>query len=158
MPLLDQHLDQNYITNFHSLGRFYSLTTRHSISYTKTTNIAKLAEDFICLYKQLYYRKDPKRLPMCTVNIHYLIHFASYIQDCGPTWYWWQFPIKHFCNIIKLKAHSKSQFNASLINIIIITKYLNYLQFTRAVILKSLPTVVFYLVFLNYFKLYFFIY
>src|SRR6266568_129416 len=121
MPLLDQHLDQDYIANFHNLGRFYSLATHYSISYTKTTNIAKLAKDFIRLYKQLYYHGDPERLPMYTVNVYYLIHFALYIQDYGPAQYWWQFPIEHFYNIIKPKARSKSQLNTSLANTIIIT-------------------------------------
>ena len=71
------------MANFYSLGRFYSLTTRYSISYTKTVNVAKLAKDFVRLYKRLYYYKNPERLLVYTVNIYYLIYFTLYIQDYG---------------------------------------------------------------------------
>ena len=55
---------------------------RHSISYNKTADMAKLAKDFIHLYKQLYYYKDLERLLVYIVNVYYLIHFILYIQDC----------------------------------------------------------------------------
>jgi len=53
MPLLDQHLGQDYVANFRTFGHFYSLATGHSISYAETAQVAKLAEDFVCLYEWL---------------------------------------------------------------------------------------------------------
>ena len=83
VPLLDQHLGQDYVANFCILGHFYSLATHYSISYAETTHVAKLAEDFVRLYKRLYYcgsRAGPQ-LSVCTVNVYYLVHFAIYIRD-----------------------------------------------------------------------------
>ena len=35
--------------------------------------------------------------PVCSVNVHYLLHLPAYIRDCGPARYWWQFPMERFC-------------------------------------------------------------
>ena len=84
MPLLDQHLGQDYMVNLCTLDHFYSLATGYSISYAETAQVAKLAEDFVHLYEQLYYWGEQERLSVCIVNVHYLVHFAAYIRDCGP--------------------------------------------------------------------------
>lgn len=152
VPLLDQHLDEDYVANFRTLGRFYSLATRHSIPYAETANVANLAEDFVHSYERLYYRGDPERLPVCTVNVHYLIHFASYIRDCGPARYWWQFPMERFCGIIKPMARSKSQLNTSLANAVVVAEHINHLQFTRNMRAATPPTVASYPVLLDCFK------
>src|SRR2546429_4667684 len=65
--------------------------------------------------------------------------------------------MKHFCSIIKPKARSKSQLNASLTNAVIIAEYLNHVKLTRsmrlgAVTIKSSPTAISYPVLLNCFK------
>ena len=79
VSLLDQHLSQDYVTNFRTLSRFYSLATGHSISYAETAHVAKLAENFVHLYEQLYYWGEQEQLSVCTVNVYYLVHFAAYI-------------------------------------------------------------------------------
>ena len=65
--------------------------------------------------------------------------------------------MEHFCSIIKPKACSKSQLNASLANAVIIAEHLNHVKFTRsmklgAVIIKSSPTAISYPVLLDCFK------
>ena len=62
--------------------------------------------------------------------------------------------MERFCGVVKLKARSKSQLNASLANAVVITEHLNHLQFTRAAISESLPVAVSYPVLLNWFKPY----
>ena len=129
VPLLDQHLDDEFVANFRKLGKFYDLATRHSLLDTDIRHISELSIEFVRTYEQLYYRKEPDRLPVCTVNIHYLLHFADYIRDCGPARYWWQFPMERYCGIIKPKASSKSQLSTSLANAVIIAEHLNHVGF-----------------------------
>jgi len=83
VPLLDQHLGKEFVANFRMLGQFYDLATRHSLLDTDIPYITELTTRFVCTYEQLYYRGEPERLPVCTINIHYLLHFADYIRDCG---------------------------------------------------------------------------
>src|SRR5436305_7268759 len=92
-----------------------------------------------------------------------LSSLVTYIRDCEPARYWWQFLIEYFCSIIKPKAHSKSQLNASLANAVIIAEHLNYMKFIRSmrlgvVTIKSSPTAISYPVLLDCFKPYLFIY
>jgi len=50
---------------------------------------------------RIYYQDDPKRLPVCTLPIHSLLHIADCIQGWGPVWCYWAFPMEHFCGHLK---------------------------------------------------------
>ena len=64
--------------------------------------LTSLPKYFVQTFETLYYRGDPERLQVCTINIHSLLHFSLYIRDCGPACYWWQFNMERFCGILKL--------------------------------------------------------
>ena len=65
------------------------------------------------------------------MQIHSLVHFASYARDFGPACYYWQFPMERYCGIIKPKARSKSQLSSSLSNAVVINEHLNHRYFAR---------------------------
>src|SRR5436190_15920221 len=119
------------MAHFRQLSQFYVLATQCSLLHTDVFRVNELAISFVQKYEELYYQGLNERLPVCSVNIHYLLHFADYIQDCGPARYWWQFPMERYCGIIKPKARSKSQLNASLANAVIISEHLNHVRFVR---------------------------
>lgn len=129
-PLLDQNMGDEYVDNFRLLGQFYRLATRHSLGHADICRIQQIAIKFVQGYERLYYHGDPKRLPVCTINTHYLLHFADYIRDCGPACYWWQFPMERYCGIIKPQARSKSQLNTSLNNAVVMCEHFNHIRFT----------------------------
>jgi len=112
--LLDQHLGDECVENFRQLSRIFSSTTQHSIDETELATLEELTADFVRNYERLYYRGEPRRLPVCLVNIHYLVHLVAHIRDCGPLRYCWQFPMERYCGIIKLMFRSKSRLNTSL--------------------------------------------
>ena len=93
--------------------------------------LEELTANFVRSYERLYYRCEPKRLPVCSVNIHYLVHLASHIRDCGPMRYCWQYPMERYCGIIKPMARSKSQLSTSLANGVITREHFNHIRFTR---------------------------
>ena len=131
IPLLDQNLDDNQLQNFSDLSRIYTLATQYTIQQSELYTINILCSRFIQTYERLYYQKDPKRLSVCTVNIHYLTHLAAHIQDCGPARYWWQFPMERYCGIIKPMGRSKVQLNASIANAVVTAEMLHHAQFLR---------------------------
>jgi hypothetical protein len=133
VPLLDQHIGDEHVANFRQLGQFYTLATRHSLTERDVLAVQQLAIEFVRTYERLYYREDSMRLSVCTINVHQLLHFADYIRDCGPACYWWQFVMERYCGIIKPKARSKSQLDASLINAVVTSEHLNHLSFARQI-------------------------
>ena len=94
-------------------------------------DLEDLTITFIRKYEELYYYQKSSYLSVYSVNIHYLLHLASHIQDYGPARYWWQFPMERYCGIIKPMARSKSQLSISLANRVIIDEYLHHIRFTR---------------------------
>jgi hypothetical protein len=133
VPLLDQHLDERYVDNFRTLSRIYTLATRHSLNGVDIDLLEVLALQFVQSFESLYFGGDPQKLPVCSVNIHYLLHLPLYIRDCGPAKYWWQFPMERFCGILKPKARSKSQLSASTANALAISEQINHIRFIRPV-------------------------
>jgi hypothetical protein len=132
IPLLDQHIGDEYVNNFRQLSRIYSLATQYTIQRFEFSDLKELAIDFVQSYEKLYYRQEPKCLPVCSVNVHYLLHIPACIQDCGPARYWWQFPMERYCGFIKQFARSKSQLNTSIANGVITTELLHHIRFTQA--------------------------
>jgi hypothetical protein len=131
IPLLDQRLHDDYVDNFRLLSRIYCLSTQSSLQHSDIDTLDDLVVHFVRSYEELYYGYDPQRLSVCSVNVHYLLHFPSYIRDCGPSCYWWQFPMKRFCGILKPKARSKSRLDSSVANWLVITEHLNHVQLSR---------------------------
>jgi Transposase family tnp2 len=137
VPLLDQRLDEECVQNFRDLSRIYSIATRHSVSSADIALLETLVVRFVQSYEQIYLygsdsQRDPRRLPVCSVNVHYLLHLPAYIRDCGPARYWWQFPMERFCGIIKPRAKSKSQLSTGLANALVLIEHLNHVRFTAA--------------------------
>ena len=131
VPLLDQRLDDSCVDNFRLLSCIYSLSTQMSLRHSEVVILDDLVVRFVRSYEDIYYRRDPQRISVCSVNIHYLLHLPLYIRDCGPARYWWQFPMERFCGILKPKARSKSHMNTSLANGLVTAEYLNHAQFSR---------------------------
>ena len=131
-PLLWKHLDETYLANFRDLGTFYRLATAPAVSHDDVSQIAIIARNFVRCYEKIYYRNEQARLPVCTVNIHSLLHFADWITDCGPACYFWQFPMERHCGDIKPMAKSKSKLDTSIANAVLLTEHLNHIQFVRS--------------------------
>jgi hypothetical protein len=55
----------------------------------------------ISLPCRIYYQNNPKRLPVCTLPIHTLLHLADCIEAWGPVWCYWSFPMERFCGFLK---------------------------------------------------------
>ena len=131
VPLLDQRLGEPYVENFRLLSRIYTLATQHSVRQADIEILRSLVQRFVETFESLYYQEDPKKLSVCSVNVHYLLHLPDYIQDCGPAWGYWQFAMERFCGTIKPQARSKSQLSASLSNSLLKTEIINHTPFLQ---------------------------
>ncbi|RDB24679.1 hypothetical protein Hypma_008169 [Hypsizygus marmoreus] len=64
--------------------------------------LAKWVEE----YERLYYQYSPSHLSTCPVTIHALLHLADSIEEAGPVWAYWAFPMEHFCGLLQLTIKS----------------------------------------------------
>ena len=80
VPLLDQRLHEEYFGNFRVLSQLYELATRKQIADEDINRIKDLAQSFVQTFEHLYYYGHPSRISVCTLQIHSLLHFASYTR------------------------------------------------------------------------------
>ena len=60
--------------------------------------------------KRIYYQGNPKRLPLCTLPIHTLLHLADCIKGWGPVWCYWSYPMERFCGHLKRGGAASKRF------------------------------------------------
>ena len=61
-------------------------------------------------YKSIYYQGNPKRLAVCTLPIHTLLHLADCIEGWGPVWCYWSYPMERFCGHLKHGGAASKRF------------------------------------------------
>ena len=59
---------------------------------------------------RIYYQENPKRLPVCTLPIHTLLHIADCIEGWGPVWCYWSYPMERFCGHLKHGGAASKRF------------------------------------------------
>ncbi|EXX65559.1 hypothetical protein RirG_132090 [Rhizophagus irregularis DAOM 197198w] len=69
--------------------------------------IRKLLLLFYQHYKRYYYQFLAARLSVMKVCFHYILHVADSIQDTGPCWSTWQFPMERTCGMLQPLAKSR---------------------------------------------------
>ena len=80
----------------------------------KGKRVTRLNTNTMLMTTRIYYQGDPKRLPVCTLPIHSLLHIADCIQNWGPVWCYWSFPMERYCGHLKKGVTSKRHPYSSL--------------------------------------------
>lgn len=123
------YLPDEYLQNFVVLGHLFTLATKQQLSQSEVDLIGVLCTCFLQSYELLYYQNNERRMKLCTVNFHCLMHLRQHLMDAGPACYWWQFPMERYCGIIVPMARSKSRISQSLMNALVVTEHLNHYNF-----------------------------
>jgi hypothetical protein len=55
----------------------------------------------------MYYQYDEDRLQTCPVNVHYLLHVVDSVENLGPVWAYWAFPMERYCSFIGAAVKSR---------------------------------------------------
>ena len=76
----------------------------------------------------LYYRRDYKRLPVCTLPIHSLLHVADDIRYHGPVCIHWTWVMERYCGILGTVTASTGWLNS---NATLSTCMLHHAQLTQ---------------------------
>jgi hypothetical protein len=63
------------------------------------------------------------------ISFHYLLHISECIEDCGPCWCFWQYPMERLCGILLPLVHSRLHPYKNLTNNILLSERFNHLIF-----------------------------
>ncbi|KDQ10505.1 hypothetical protein BOTBODRAFT_163812 [Botryobasidium botryosum FD-172 SS1] len=95
--LLWKFLKKPYYDHFVDLVTLLTVCMRFELTPTDVRFIRDGFVKWVQRYEELYYRSDTHRLPVCTINVHSLLHIADSIEQCGPVWAYWCFAVERFC-------------------------------------------------------------
>jgi hypothetical protein len=66
------------------------------------------------------------------MSVHYLLHVADSIKNCGPCWTSWQYPMERMCGMLLPLVHSKLHPYINLANNIMLMEKINHLLYIPA--------------------------
>ncbi|PPR00475.1 hypothetical protein CVT26_009682 [Gymnopilus dilepis] len=92
---------RKYYTHFIELVKLINLCLQFEITKEEIEDIRVGFQDWVQEYERLYYQLAPERLSACPVTVHALLHIADSIEECGPVWAYWAFPMERFCGILQ---------------------------------------------------------
>ena len=55
----------------------------------------------------MIYKRQPERLPACTLSNHLMLHIPEIIRYCGPLRQFWCFPVERHCSSLIGKLRSR---------------------------------------------------
>jgi hypothetical protein len=81
------------------------------------------------MYNRYYYQYDIKRIQVCTLPIHALLHVPHDIRATGPVSICWSWVIERFCGLLGTESRKKKQYmNANLANQMHSRALVNYFE------------------------------
>src|SRR5271154_2622344 len=83
---------------------------------------------FILIFRE-YYRGLRERLSTIKLCFHNLLHIADSIENTGPCWATWQFPMERICGMLLPLARSRLHPYKNIINNVHIWEMFNHLQY-----------------------------
>jgi len=78
---------------------------------------------------RVYGKRDDEHLPAYKMVFHYLLHLKASIDDCGPCWTFWQYPMERLCEILQPLVRSRLHPYTNLVNNITTLDRFNYIHF-----------------------------
>jgi hypothetical protein len=72
---------------------------------------------------------------------HYILHVADSIQDTGPCWSTWQFPMERTCGMLQPLAKSRLHPYKNLINHVYLLELFNNLHYYREIHEQIFPPI-----------------
>ncbi|QRW03344.1 Transposase family tnp2 [Ceratobasidium sp. AG-Ba] len=91
------------VVYYHHFVKLVKLVKKCLDFHLTQDNIKSIREGFaswVLQYERLYYNNDADRIRTCTLPLHALLHIADDIENMGPLWCYWAFPMERFCGML----------------------------------------------------------
>lgn len=128
VPLLCNKLPDYALQHWILFTEAIRLCLQVQLSSHEINLIESKLRAFVEMAESIYYQGLAHRLPVCTSQLHSLLHVATNLRSLGPSYVSWQFGLEQYIGRLAPLATSKSQINASIYNGL---EWLENLQYLR---------------------------
>lgn len=128
LPLLSGKLSEDALLSWESFVRGVEIALKVDMTDTDVHRMESHFQDFVNSSEEIYYQGIPHRLPMCTTQMHMLLHVGQCILDIGPPFVSWQFGIERYVGMLTPLVSSKSQQDESLHHSVSVREQMQYIQ------------------------------
>src|SRR5690348_15342464 len=109
------------------------------IIYYYNTNKIFMIPLLMYYFLSYYYQFLTSRLGAMKICFHYLLHIADSIQNTGPCWATWQFPMECVCGMLQPLAKSRLHPYKNLTNNVYLLELFNNLHFYKKIHVQVFP-------------------
>ncbi|KAJ7086220.1 hypothetical protein C8R44DRAFT_650946 [Mycena epipterygia] len=97
-----------YYRHFIQLVQLLNICLQFEISDAEIEEVRTGFIEWVQLYEdRMYFQYDVKRLPICPLTIHALLHIAPSIKFTGPVWCYWAFSMERYCGSLQPGIRSR---------------------------------------------------
>ncbi|TFK65416.1 hypothetical protein BDN72DRAFT_773358 [Pluteus cervinus] len=122
--------DKRYYNHFIDLVKLLNQCLQFEITKIDIQNIRSGFIKWVNDYESYYYQHDPMRISACPVTIHALLHIADGIEEWGPVWCYWAFPMERYCGKLQPAFRSRRFPYASLDRFVVEDAQLSQIKLT----------------------------
>lgn len=116
VPLLRDKLPNYALQHWSLFSEAVRLCVQVQLSANDIDLIGTKLRQFVETAESIYYQNLTHRLPVCTSQLHSLLHVAANLYDLGPSYVTWQFGLERYVGCLAPLATSKSQIDTSMCN------------------------------------------
>lgn len=113
------------------------LAVQVQVSQAMIQVIESKLREFVERAETIYYQGISHRLPLCTSQLHSLLHVASNLKDLGPSFVYWQYGLEQYVGLLAPLATSKSQIATSIYNGLEYLENVRYLKLMYSISSQS---------------------
>lgn len=128
LPLLHGELSDNALLSWESFVRGVEIAMKVDLTTAEVHSMEEHFRNFVNSSEEIYYQGFSNRLPMCTAQMHMLLHVGQCILDIGPPFVLWQFGVERYVGMLTPLVTSKSQQDESLYHSVTVREQMRYVQ------------------------------
>ncbi|KAL1918887.1 uncharacterized protein VTP21DRAFT_2909 [Calcarisporiella thermophila] len=132
LVFLKDHMPPSVMSGWYQFVSAMRICLSWTLTGKNIQEIRKKLYMFYHHYAREYSGNNNELLSAHRIVFHYLLHVADSIQDYGPPWSFWQFPMESYCGMLIPFVRSKSHPYVSLTNQVKLREQLNHIQFNSS--------------------------
>ncbi|KAG1906659.1 uncharacterized protein F5891DRAFT_941884 [Suillus fuscotomentosus] len=121
-----------YYKHFVKLVRMVRVCLQFELSSTDISDLRMGFASWVEEFEVIYYQHNPECLSACPITIHALLHIADSIEETGPVWTSWAFPMERFCGQMQPAIMSRRHPDACMARYIV-----EHAQLTQAALVHN---------------------
>ncbi|KAJ3912076.1 hypothetical protein F5877DRAFT_93663 [Lentinula edodes] len=108
-PILLQNKFRSSVYHHHfcDLASIVEMCLQFEIERADVHRLRVACQKWVTEYEKLYYQYDTERVSACPLTIHGLLHIPDALEEIGPVWTHWAFPMQRYCGHLQPAIKSR---------------------------------------------------